>query len=132
VGIIVYQHRRGFITETDAVGQLEGEPAVRGGLTGSDADFFFHRFNDNLAALKITGQAFADSDDVSAQRPGGKERIKAGNTVDIIEGDTKGFSQLGQEFWRQIAKAGLRFLERYKQVFWGFIPGSDSLAHLTL
>jgi hypothetical protein len=132
VRVTIYQHRRGSITQADAVGQLEREPAIRGGLAGPNAEFLLQGLNDNLTFPKVTGQALADSDDVPARRLDGEKRVKTGDAIDVIQGHLKGLSQLQHNLLRQTAESGLRFLKRYKQVFRSFIPGSNFLAHPTL
>ena len=69
IDLVIDQHGRSHVTGTDAVGQLKGKFAIVSGLTGLNSDFIGHAFDDYFGVLQITRDTFANSDDVSAQRP---------------------------------------------------------------
>jgi len=74
VDLLIEQHGRSHIAGTYTVCQFEGKLAVGCGLAGQDSDLLGYAVNDQFRMLQIAGYAFANSNDISTQWPGGKIR----------------------------------------------------------
>jgi hypothetical protein len=135
MNIIINHHCRGFITGTDAIGQLEGKLTIGCGLTRLNPNFPGYAFNYGLAVLKNAGQAFANPDYISALWFSGKKRIKGGYPVHLTYGESERFGHFNQEFTRKITKFALCLRQQHQEAFLSFTLDRNHLLpliHLTI
>jgi len=113
--LAVNDHGRRQTAGADAAHDFHGKTAVRGGLTGFDVELFTDGFQNDFGALDIAGGAGTNADLVPSPGNQGKECIKGGDAVDVLELYPEPIRHLNLSPLRQIAEVLLCLRQYLKQ-----------------